>query len=50
MHKNYPIYTRNDIENIISRNPQYKEYLFAKGYLITNGPHIRAEGYPFGGE
>lgn len=50
MRKDYPVYTRSEIKAIISRNPQYEEYLFARGYLITNDPHIRAEGYPFGEE
>lgn len=45
----HPICTKEEIAEILDRRPQYRDCLFARGYLVTDDASIDASGYPFYG-
>lgn len=45
-----PVLRNRDIEALISEYPQYRDCLFARGYLLTNDQNIDPNEYPFYGE
>lgn len=43
-------YTKEEMEQLLSEYPQYRDKLFCRGFLITNQNNLDAERYPFYGE
>lgn len=49
MNNKHPICTKDEISEILDRYPQYRECLFARGYLVTDDDTIDPMTYPFYG-
>ncbi len=49
MKNKHPICTKEEIAEILERKPQYRECLFARGYLVTDDTTIDSAAYPFYG-
>lgn len=47
--KKYPIRTGAEIEQLLQEKPQYRDMLFAKGYLLTDDLSVDPKEYPFFG-
>lgn len=43
-------YSREEMEQLLTEYPQYRDKLFCRGFLITDNSNLDVENYPFYGE